>query len=328
MQRIAIGLNPNMPVREVIKIAKAAEQENFDSLWVHENPFIRDVVNFLAGIALNTERIKFASGCISAITRLPILAASTFASLGELSGGRTMLGLGLGGFPWLPKIGFKVFPVQESRPLQRLREYLQIIAPLLRGESVNMQGKFYMANELKLEWTPRQKVPIYLASFGPKILKALSPLVDGVIISPALMTPEETQKRINFIQQSDGQSPDIASYILCSVSDDAKSARDAAKKYYFLIYQLAEVIRPEVLAKYDVKDEDLQKLREAWKRRDIPEASRSVPDGAIDALTLSGTPDNCFDRLKDYQQIGVKLPILMPIGDIPQAVHALGKHIS
>jgi 5,10-methylenetetrahydromethanopterin reductase len=324
MERVAIGLNPNMPVRDVINIAKEAENNNFDSVWVHENPFIRDVVNFLSGIALSTSKIKFASGCISAITRLPILTASTFASLGELSNGRAILGFGLGGFPWLPKIGYKVFPVQETKPLLRLKEYLQIVAPLLRGESVSLQGKFYTANELKLEWTPK-KVPIYLASYGQKILKALSPFVDGVIISPALMTPEETAKRVAFVAQNGKK--DIASYILCSVSDDPKQAREAAKKYYFLIYQLAEVIKAEVLAKYGVKDEDLQKMREAWKKRDIPEAAKAIPDEAIEALTISGTPDQCLARMRDYQKVGVDLPILMPIGDMPQAVQALGKHI-
>jgi len=326
MERVGIGLNPNMPVRDVINIAKEAENSNFDSVWVHENPFIRDVVNFLSGIALNTSKIKFASGCISAITRHPILTASTFASLGELSGGRASLGFGLGGFPWLPKIGYKVFPVQETKPMMRLKEYLQIIGPLLRGESVSLQGKFYTANELRLEWVPKHRVPIYLASFGQKILKTLSPFVDGVIISPALMTPEETAKRVAYVNQNG--SKDIASYILCSVSNDAEEAKETAKKYYFLIYQLAEVIKPEVLAKYGVKDEDLQKLREAWKKRDIPEAAKAVPDGAIDALTISGTPEQCFARMKEYQKVGVKLPILMPIGDIPQAVQALGKHIS
>ena len=326
MERVGLGLNPNMPVREVINIAKEAEKNNFDSVWVHENPFIRDVVNFLSGIALSTSRIKFASGCVSAITRLPILAASTFASLGELSGGRAALGLGLGGFPWLPKIGFKVFPVQETKPLLRLKEFLQIVSPLLKGESVSLQGKFYTANELKLEWAPKNKVPIYLASFGQKILKTLSPFVDGVIISPALMTPEETAKRVAVVSQNGNK--DIASYILCSVSNDAKQANEAAKKYYFLIYQLAEVIKAEVLANYGVKDEHLQKMREAWKKRDIPEAAKAVPDGAIEALTISGTPDQCFARMKDYQKVGVKLPILMPIGDIPQAVQSLGKHIS
>jgi hypothetical protein len=45
-----------------------------------------------------------------------------------------------------------------------------------------------------------------------------------------------------------------------------------------------------------------------------------MPQGVLDALTLTGKPDHCLDRLKDYRKAGVNLPIIMPIGDVNTAI--------
>ncbi len=99
----------------------------YESLWFHESLYQRDVVTYLSSILLSTSRIKVASGVLNTFTRHPITVAATFASLSEISGGRAILGLGLGSFPTVPKIGYKIFPVSETRPLKRISEFIQIV---------------------------------------------------------------------------------------------------------------------------------------------------------------------------------------------------------
>ena len=55
----------------------------------------------------------------------------------------------------------------------------------------------------------------------------------------------------------------------------------------------------------------------------MPEAKRLIPDGAIDALTITGAPDHAFERIDQYRKSGVTLPILMPIGDVERAMNEL-----
>jgi 5,10-methylenetetrahydromethanopterin reductase len=328
LERIAIGFNPTISGKEAAQYAQAAESHGYEAFWLHEHPFIKDAVTLLSIASSATNRIRLASGCVSVVTRHPLLATTTFLSLNELSGGRVIMGVGLGGFPWLPKLGVNVFPVKDTRPLKRIREFLSITNGLLSGDPISLNGEFFKVVDIKLETKPVRKFPIYLAAFGPLSLRMAAKFVDGVVISPALMTPEVTRPKVGFVRQGEreGKKLDIASYILTAVSSDVQQARNLMKSYYFLIYQVAEVLKPEIFEPYGLNEKDLEPIKEAWRKRDLAAAARVMPDGVVDALTLAGSADHCVDRLKDYRKAGVELPIVMPIGDVNAAVEAFAAH--
>lgn len=323
MERVAVGFNPNITLEDAASYAYLSEGSGYESFWVHENPFIKDAVSLLSSAIKATGRIKLGSGCVSVTTRHPLLATTSFLALNEMSHGRAIMGVGLGGFPWLPKIGVRVFPVEETKPLQRVREFLTITRGLLDGESVTLDGRFFKVSDLKLEKKPDSQPLVYLAAFGPKLLAMASRYVDGVIVSPAMMTPETTGEKVKLIKQEGRGEVDVASYILTNVSSDAEKARDITKSYYFLLYQVAEVLKPSVFEPYGVGEEDLKPVKEAWARRDIPAAAKALPDEVVDALTLTGRPEDCAARLDDYRKAGVRLPIIMPIGDVKAAIKEL-----
>ena len=325
MERIGLGFNPSLSPDTMAKYAQAADENNFDSLWVHENPSVRDGVTLLSSAISSTSRLKVGTGCISAVTRHPLLASTTFAVLNEMSHGRAIMGVGIGGFPWLPSIGVNVFPVKQTRPMKRVTEFLKISNGLLNGETVTLDGEFYKVKGIKLENKPSPKPPTYLATAGPRLLAAAAGgLADGVIISPALMTPEITREKAELVKRNEkpGRKVDVASYILANVSTETAKARAETKSYYFLVYQVAEVLKSETFASYDLSDEDLAGVRDAWRRKDLAAAARAMPDGVLDALTLTGNPEECLDRLSDYRRAGVELPIIMPIGDVNAAIRA------
>jgi alkanesulfonate monooxygenase SsuD/methylene tetrahydromethanopterin reductase-like flavin-dependent oxidoreductase (luciferase family) len=322
LERIGVGFNPNLSPDIIAKQARTTEENNYESLWVHEHPFIRDGITLLSSAISTTSRLKLGSGCVSVVTRHPLLTSTTFAVLNEMSHGRAIMGVGLGGFPWLPKIGVKVFPVHETRPMKRITEFLTITNGLLNGETVSLDGEFYKVTDIKLENKPAVKPPIYLATSGPRLLASSSRLAEGVIISPALMTPEVTAEKVELVRHGErsGRSMDVASYILANVSNDVAKAEAQTKSYYFLVYQVAEVFKSETFAPYDLDDADLAGVRDAWRKKDFVAAAKAMPDGVLEALTLTGKPDHCIERLKDYRKAGVNLPIIMPIGDVDTAI--------
>lgn len=324
LERIAIGFNPNLAGVEATEYAWAAETHGYESFWVHEHPFIKDAITLLSGAISTTKTIKLGSGCISVVTRHPLLAATTFLSMNEMSCGRMIMGVGLGGFPWLPKLGVNVFPARETRPMRRIKEFLTITSGLLKGESVTLDGEFFKVTEVKLETKPTGKVPLYLAAFGPLTLKMAPRLVDGVIISPALMTPEVTAQKVQCVRQGESGvgSVDVASYVLSAVSRNIEQARNLMKSYYFLLYQVADVLPAEMFEPYDITPKDLEPIKEAWRKRDLAAAAKVIPDPVVDALTLTGNADHCAERLKEYRKAGVQLPIIMPIGDVGAAIQA------
>jgi alkanesulfonate monooxygenase SsuD/methylene tetrahydromethanopterin reductase-like flavin-dependent oxidoreductase (luciferase family) len=239
-----------------------------------------------------------------------------------MSGGRVVMGVGLGGFPWLPKLGVKVFPVQETRPLLRVKEFLTITNGLLEGESVSLDGEFFKVKDLRLDSRPTSKPQVYLAAFGPGLLSLAPRLADGVIISPAVMTPEITEPKVKLVRQAQesGKKIEVASYVLTTVSKNETEALKLMKSYYFVLYQVSEVLKPDVFEPYGLEEKDLEPIKEAWKRKDFAAAARAVPDAVVEALTITGSPDHCLERLEDYRKAGVELPILMPIGDVNAAI--------
>lgn len=323
MKRIALGFNLTFPLPEMIKYAKMAEELDYESFWVHDSYFFRDAVSYLSGLALSTKRIKLGSACVNTVTRHPVLTAMTFATLDEISNQRMILGIGLGGFPWLPKIGFNVFPLNESKPKIRIKESVSIIRSLLRGETVKMKGQFFTVNEINLLVVPKREIPVYITSFGPKTLKMAPKIAEGVVVSPGVNTAEWISGMNRFIDEGEkkyGKKIDRASYILCSVADKREDAISIMKKFPFVIYQIAEVVKPETLASYGVSEKSLLGVKEAFRKHDMQGASEAIPDEAITAVTLTGTPNEVSENLEKYMKAGIDLPIISPIGDIPKAI--------
>jgi len=324
--RIALGFNPTMPVPEAVSTARKAEAAGYDSIWFHESLYQRDVVTYLSSILGATKRLKAASGVINTFTRNPVTAAATFATLSELSGGRVTMGLGLGSFPTVPKIGYRIFPVAETRPLKRIGEYVSVARMMWSGEKMSFRGEFYTAEDLQLGFKLDFKVPLYVASLSEQTLRYAGANVDGAILSPALNTVETTRKMASFVEEGErsrNRKVDKASYLVASLDPNPAKARDVVRGYYFFLYQLSEVIKVEALQSYGIREETLMPMKEAWKRGDIAEARRMVPEPAIDALALTGTPDEAKDRLAEYVRAGVDLPIIMPIGNVDYAIEAM-----
>jgi alkanesulfonate monooxygenase SsuD/methylene tetrahydromethanopterin reductase-like flavin-dependent oxidoreductase (luciferase family) len=110
---------------------------------------------------------------------------------------------------------------------------------------------------------------------------------------------------------------------VASLDPDVAKARDFVRGYYFFLYQLSEVIKVEALQSYGIREETLLPMKDAWKKGDLAEAKRMVPEMAIDALALTGTPDEAKGRLAEYVKAGVNLPIIMPIGNVDYAMETL-----
>ncbi|MDG6956395.1 MAG: LLM class flavin-dependent oxidoreductase [Nitrososphaerota archaeon] len=324
--RLALGYNPVLSVQDAVAQASRAESLGYDSVWMHESLYQRDVVTYISAMASGTKRIGLGSGVINTFTRHPVTAATTFATLSELSGGRVTLGLGLGSFPTIPLIGQKIFPVAETKPIRRIKEYVEVVKSVWEGGKVDFDGDFFQVHGLTLGFRVDRRVPIFVASLSPKTQEFAATVADGVILAPALSTALATQKMVENVRRGEakrGRGVERASYLLTSVDRDPAKAAKAVRDYYFFAYQLAEVVKPESLSPYGVEEEDLRPMKEAWRSGDEAEARRLIPEAAVEALTVTGTPDHALGRVDEYRKAGITLPILMPIGDVDYAVNEL-----
>src|SRR2546426_6432084 len=171
---------PNFPAewRQVVEKVKIADELGFDSVWLGES-WGYELFTSMADLVRVTKRIKIGAGIANIYSRSPALLASTVATLDERSGGRIILGLGPSG----ANVIEHWHGVPFQKPVQRTREYVEIIRMILRGEPLIYHGEiFNLERGFKLRFTPlRPDLPIYIAAMGPKNILQSGEIADGVM---------------------------------------------------------------------------------------------------------------------------------------------------
>lgn len=312
MTRVGLGLNGNVPVRQAVQYAHYAESQGLDSCWLHEAYWNRDALSYLAAMAVATHRLGLGTGCINPYTRHPVLIAASLASLDELSGGRVRMGFGTGYPSRLDEQG-----IPHPHPVVTLRESIALLRRLWRGEKVTYRGAAFSLTNVLVTVRPSRPIPVYLAGWGPRMLRVAGEMCEGYLARPVESTAS-CRRLIGAVRAAAvaaGRSADeidTAAYLLCAVSRERAIARAVMRRDPFVVYQLA-VIDDQVVVESGLDPRLTHSIADAFWSGDVEEASRRVGDELLDTFTLAGTPDDVLRRLEEYAEAGVRLPILQPV---------------
>jgi F420-dependent oxidoreductase-like protein len=162
----------------VIAQAKAAEEAGFDRVFVmdhfyqlpgigaHDEPML-ECYTILSALAQHTEKVRLSALVTGNTYRHPTLLAKSITALDHVSGGRATLGLGAGWFELEhDSLGYD-FGTFTDR-FEKLEEALQIIIPMLRGETVSLTGKHYQVTDAVNSPPPISRVPVMIGGSGEK----------------------------------------------------------------------------------------------------------------------------------------------------------------
>src|SRR5437762_923094 len=169
----------------MLPLVQEAERLGFDSIWSAE-AYGSDAVSLLTWYAAKTERIGVGTAVMQMPARTPAATAMTAVTLDHLTGGRFRLGLGTSG----PQVSEGWHGVPFGRPLERTREYFEIVRAILKREApLEFHGEHYdvpfrggtgMGKPLKTIVHPlRSDLPMYLAAIGPKNVGLAAEIADG-----------------------------------------------------------------------------------------------------------------------------------------------------
>ena len=180
--RVAISLRPaNENWAEASAYVVEAERLGVDYVWSAE-AWGHDAVSPIAYVAARTSRIRLGTAVMQAGTRTPALVAMTAMSLASMSGGRFILGLGVSG----PQVIEGWHGIRFERPVQRLRETVEIVRRAVRGERLAYEGRVYYlplpggeGKALRSAAEPRPDIPVYLATLSPKSLEMTGEIANG-----------------------------------------------------------------------------------------------------------------------------------------------------
>lgn len=303
----------NVTARNATELAQAAETLGYDLVLVPEG-YRNDAASVLGLVAGRTRHIGLASAVMQIPARPPATAALTAATLDALSGGRFRLGLGLSN----PDVSEGWYGVSFDRPLERTREYVEVVRAALRGGPVTYRGRHFALPPAGRKAAPlhlyteghRPHLPIYLGAVGPRNLRLAGEIADGWL--GALTAPEEVRAAVRQIARgraARGATPDGFEVIPCvptAVADDVFEAADQLRGQYTYLMGIGA---PETnffcaLARRMGFEADVARIAELVRSGDRSAAAAAVPLDFIDATALIGDEERIAGRMHAYREAG------------------------
>jgi probable F420-dependent oxidoreductase len=194
-----ITLKPDVSVERAVRLTRQAEAAGFSYGWMFDSHVLwKECTPLLTLMAANTGRMRLGPCVTNPAVREVTVAASLFATMNLISGGRMVFGIGRGD-------SSRRVLGKKPTTLEQLEEFVRIFRGLNAGEAVQVDGV-----EARFAWSSGAVPPVWVAGYGPKALRCAGRIADGVILQFA--------------------DPDLIEWCLGFVHDGAREAgRDPAK---------------------------------------------------------------------------------------------------
>jgi F420-dependent oxidoreductase-like protein len=311
---------------EQIALARQADREGLDSVWVAE-AWGQDAVSVLGHLTAVTDRIGLGSALMQIPARTPAMTAMTAVTLDTLSGGRFRLGLGVSG----PQVSEGWHGVPFARPLSRTREYVEIVRRALAREApLEYRGREFrlplegseLGKPLKLlAKPPRERIPIYLGAIGPKAVAQAAEIADGWI--PFMFHPEHAA---GLLAPFAGSDVDIAPAVLVCVDDHPERARDLARPWLALYLggmgASGKNFYVETAERFG-HGESAREVQRRFEAGDREGAAAALSPELIAGSAICCSYSELGARLAEYERAGARTLLAVPFGDRPRIVSAL-----
>lgn len=300
-----VVLQCNPPAWRTVELAKQAELAGFSYAWTFDSHLLwQEPYVIYSQILSATHRIIVGPMVTNPATRDWTVTASTFATLNEMFGNRTVCGIGRGD---------SAVRVINGKPvaLAELRDAIAVIRKLANGEAAE-----YKDSSLRLTWNPHSRLDIYVAAYGPKALALTGEVGDGFILQLAdLAVAEWSIKAVRDAAAAAGRDP--ASVKICVaapayVGTDIAHQRDQCRWFGGMVgNHVADIVArygadggpvPQALTDYIAG-------RQGYDYNEHGRVGNThadfVPDEIVDRFCVLGTVDEHIDKMRALKALGV-----------------------
>jgi F420-dependent oxidoreductase-like protein len=300
-----------------------AERLGVDCVWAPE-AWGHDAVTPLGFLAARTSRIRLGTGIMQAGTRTPALVAMTAMTLASMSRGRFILGLGVSG----PQVIEGWHGVRFERPVQRLRETVEIVRRAARGERLAYKGQVYElplpggeGKALRSVARPQPDIPVYLATLSPRSLEMTGEIADGWLGTSFM--PEHASVFFDHIRAGAERATrslaqiDLQAGGVVAFSEDVE--RLIAPRKPGLAFTLGAMgsrrhnFYNDAFCRAGYEDTAIE-VQRLWLEGRRDEAVARIPDEVVLKTNLLGTDDMVRRRLAAYRQAGITTLRVEPAG--------------
>jgi len=307
----------NLTAREFIATARRTEELGFGTFWVPEDYVHRGAFSVASAIAACTTSLRIGIGVLNPYTRHPVLTAMELGALEEISDGRAVLGMGASIAPWIEgQLG-----IPYVKPTTSIREGVEIIRALFRGEEFTYTGQVFQTTQARLNFVPpRIDVPIHLGVLGPKNLTMAGQIADGALLA-VLLSPAYVRYAVECIQRgTEAVGKDLASFeigglLTISISEDGLAAREAVKPFLATwIGLFSSQPGHPIFSCPGLPAKDIKPFGERLAKGES--ATDLVTDWMIDTFTIAGDPEHCRTRLAALVDAGLTCPVPFEVPNV------------
>jgi alkanesulfonate monooxygenase SsuD/methylene tetrahydromethanopterin reductase-like flavin-dependent oxidoreductase (luciferase family) len=294
MDRTAVAFSPlrDAGPADVLSWSRRAESLGFSGVFIPES--FNDSLAYAQAVAAATARLSVGTGITNVYLRHPTLLAQQAAAVQEFSGGRLLLGLGVGHRAVNASLG-----IEMGDPVAKMHEII---------------------GTLRTAWVkgphqprPQQPPKILAAALARPMVELAGELADGVIFN--LFPLERYRRAMAMLHRGaqragrDAQSLEVCHFTTAYLGPDRAACLHEAKR---MVARYASLpFYGNMLARSGFQDE-VEAIRGAMKAREVARAEAAVSDEMADAVTLVGDPGHCRERLRAYQMAGATMAIVFP----------------
>ena len=213
----------------LVQQVRELETQGFASAWM-PNIFGLDAIGALAIAGRETERIELGTAVVPTYPRHPFAIGQQALTAQAACRGRFVLGIGLS-----HKIVIEdMLGMSYDKPARHMKEYIQVLGPLLEGKPAAHQGDLYRVNA-GLQFPGVARVPLLVAALGPAMLRLAGTLADGTI---TWMTgPKTLESHIvpgirEAAKDAGRPEPRIVAGLPIAITNDPDGARQLAGKVF------------------------------------------------------------------------------------------------
>ena len=309
MDRIGVAFaGGGMSPTEVVECVQLAEQLGYESAWVAEGHG-GDQFSILTACAVATSRIRLGTSISSVFVRSAPTIAMAAACVDYYSGGRFILGLGSSHKVQVePEHG-----LEFSGAIPRVRDTVEIVRLLLKdGRVDDYHGEAIDIASFDLHFPVfRPEMPIYLAAVFPKMLEIAGEISQGILLT--WCTPEHARTAAHHVAIGAGRAgvDPGAVEVATLVGAAAPGADDGGMRRVAATYAGRFPRYRRLMSEAGFADE-VEMVRRAWRQGNVAEAEGLVPQGLIDRMSLPADSGARQERLAEYRDAGISLPIIAP----------------
>ncbi|WP_458685823.1 TIGR03842 family LLM class F420-dependent oxidoreductase [Nocardia tengchongensis] len=305
---IGVVLQCTPPASRVIELARIAETHGFSHVWTFDSHLLwQEPYVIHSQILAATRRVVVGPMVTNPATRDWTVTASTFATLNEMFGNRTVCGIGRGD---------SAVRALGGRPatLATLRESIGVIRELGNGRSAQIGD-----TEIRFPWAEQSRLPVWVAAYGPRALALTGEVADGFILQ--LADPDIaawTIARVRAAAERAGRDPREVTICLAApayITDGTPAALTHAREQCRWFGGMVGNHVADIVARYGSDSEVPAALTAYITGRhgyDYNEHGRAgnphadfVPDEVVDRFCILGDPDQHLARLRELEALGV-----------------------